>query len=151
MSAETGARPAPLVLDASVLTEVARADSDVMTLIQGWDAAGQPLVLPALAITAASLDMRSQDAEDLLHGLEQLESAMVAPLRDTAQSTRLAAVINRTGLDPWDAHVAAVADTSVCPIATLNADKWRKHARDLDERLHFVEITDPDGGGEPPS
>lgn len=147
MNEDAGARPAPLVLDVSVLTEVARADGGLMTLIQGWDAAGQALVVPALAITAASLDMRSQDAQDLLLGLERLESAMVAPLRDTEQATRLAAVIARTGLDPWDAHVAAVADASVCPIITLDAAKWREHALDLDEPLYFVEIADPDDKG----
>lgn len=58
----------------------------------------------------------------------------------------LAAVIARTGLDPRDAHVAAVADASVCPILTLNAAKWRQHAGDLDDRLHFIEIVDPDQG-----
>jgi predicted nucleic acid-binding protein len=144
VSEDAGARPGPLVLDVSVLAEVARADAALMTLIQGWDATGQPLVIPALAITAACLDVRSQDAEDLLHGLERLDNAMVAPLRDTEQATRLAAVIARTGLGPWDAHVAAVADASICPIATLDAAKWLQHARDLDEPLYFVEITDPD-------
>ncbi|MGH3245851.1 MAG: PIN domain-containing protein [Trebonia sp.] len=144
MNEDAGARPAPLVLDVSVLTEVARADAGLMTLIQGWDAVGQPLVIPALAVTAASLDIRSPDAEDLLRGLERLENAMVAPLQDTEQATHLAAVIARTGLDPWDAHVAAVADASVCPVVTLDADKWREHARDLDEPLYFVEIADPD-------
>jgi hypothetical protein len=48
-----------------------------------------------------------------------------------------------TGLDPWDAHVAAVADASICPILTLDAAKWRQHADDLDESLHFIEIADP--------
>jgi hypothetical protein len=71
---------------------------------------------------------------------------MVAPLRDTEQATRLAAVIARTGLDPWDAHVAAVADASVCAILTLEAEKWREHARDLDEPLYFIEIAEPDDG-----
>jgi predicted nucleic acid-binding protein len=144
VSEDAGAHPGPLVLDVSVLAEVARADAGLMTLIQGWDAAGQPLVIPAIAITGACLDVRSQDAEDLLHGLERLENAMVAPLRDTEQATRLAAIIARTGLDPWDAHVAAVADASICPIATLDAAKWREHARDLDEPLYFVEIADPE-------
>lgn len=147
MNAETGARPTPFVLDSSVLAEVARADSGLMSLIQSWDAVGQPMVIPALAITAASLDMRSPEAEELLHGLERMENSMVAPLRDADQSTRLADVITRTGLDPWNAHVAAVADASVCPIVTLDGSEWQKHAHDLDERLHFIEIADPDDIG----
>ena len=71
---------------------------------------------------------------------------MVAPLRDAEQAARLAAVIAATGLDPRDAHVAAVADASVCPILTLDAAKWRQHAGDLDEPLYIIEIVNP---GEP--
>ena len=69
---------------------------------------------------------------------------MIAPLRDAEQAVRLAAVIAKTGLDPWDAHAAAVADAAICPILTLNAARWREHAADLDEPLHFIEIAEPD-------
>ncbi len=144
MSEDGGARPAPLVLDASVLIEAARGDFGIMTLLQGYNADAVPLVIPVLATVAASLDTRSDDAEAILHGLERLGNAMAAPVLDAEQAVRLADVIARTGLDPWDAHVAAVADASVCPILTLDAAKWREHAGDLDERLHFVEIADPD-------
>lgn len=144
MSEVGGFRPAPLVLDASVLIQAARGDAGIMTLIQGFDADGQPLIIPVLAVTAASLDTRSEDAEAILHGLERLENAMAAAVRDAEQAVRLADVIARTGLDPWDAHVAAVADASVCPILTLDTAKWQEHAGDLDEPLHFVEIADRD-------
>jgi predicted nucleic acid-binding protein len=110
-----------------------------------YDARSQPLVIPVLAMTAAALDTRTEEAEELLAGLERLDSVMVAPVRDAEQAARLAAVIGRTGLDPWDAHVAAVADAAICPILTLEAGKWRKHARDLDEPLHIIEIADPEG------
>lgn len=143
MSEDGGARPAPLILDASVLIEAARGHAGVMTLIQGYDADGQPLIIPVMAVTAASLDTRSEDAEAILHGLERLKNAMAAPVRDAEQAVRLAAVVARTGLDPYDAHVAAVADAAVCPILTLDAAKWRERAHDLDEPLHFVEIADP--------
>ena len=154
MSEDAGAVPAPYVLDVSVLTAVARADAGVTSLILDLAARGQPLVLPALAMVAASLDARSEDADDALRGLEQLGSAEVAPLRDADQAARLAAVIARTGLDPWDAHVAAVADAAICPILTLAAAKWREHSADLDEPLHVIEIADPgeapgDSGSEP--
>ena len=56
---------------------------------------------------------------------------------------RLAAVIARTDLDPWDAHVAAVADAAVCAILTLDSAKWREHTGNLDEPLHVIEIADP--------
>lgn len=47
------------------------------------------------------------------------------------------AVMARTALEPWDAHVAAIADASVCPILTLDAAKWRQHSEDLDDRLYI--------------
>ena len=115
-----------------------------MTLVQELDARGRPLVIPVLAVTGASLDIRSDEAAELLEGLERLGNAMTAALLDAEQAVRLAAVIARTGLDPWDAHVAAVADASVCPIITLDAGKWRQHSGDLDEPLHIIEIADPD-------
>ena len=144
MSEDSGATAPPYIVDLSVAVAVARFDDSVMTLIQGYDARGQSLVLPVLALTGASLDVRTEDADDLLEGLERLGNAEVAPLRDAEQAARLAAVIARTGLDLWDAHVAAVADASVCPILTLDAPKWRQHSGDLDDPLHIIEIADPD-------
>ena len=135
--------PAPLILDTSVLIAIARADPDIIGLIQDYDARSQPLAIPALAITGASLDTRSEEADTLLAGLELLESVTVAPLNGTQQATRLAAIMTRTGLDPWDAHVAAVADAAVCPIVTLNAAKWQQPSADLDQPLHIIEIADP--------
>jgi predicted nucleic acid-binding protein len=131
------------VLDVSVLVGVARDDHGVMSLIQRLDAAGRPLVIPVLAMTAGSLDIRSDDTEALLHGLEQLGNAMTASLQDAEQAVRLAEVIARTGLDLWDSHVAAVADAAVCPVLTLDGEKWRQHTSDLDEPLHIIEIANP--------
>jgi len=144
VSDSEGAAPHPYVLDVSTLAAIARGDEGIMNLMQMLDGQGRPLVLPVLALTAASLDARSDDADELLEGMELLEGAMTVPVRDTEQALALAEVIARTGLDPWDAYVAAVADASVCPILTLDPDKWREHAHDLDELLHFVEIADPD-------
>jgi predicted nucleic acid-binding protein len=152
VSEDVQAVPTPWVLDISVLVEVARGDTRTMTLVQELDARGRPLVIPALAVTGASLDIHSDEAAELLEGLERLKNAMTAPLRDAEQAVRLAAVIARTGLDPWDAHVAAVADAAVCPILTHDAARWRQHEADLDEPLHFIEIADPDeapGGSGP--
>jgi predicted nucleic acid-binding protein len=139
-----GAAPAPWVLDSSVITALARGDARVMTLAQALDADGTPMVIPVLAVAGALLDAPGSEARAILRGLERLRGAMPAPLRGAAQAARLAEVIRRTGLSSYDAHVAAVADASVCPILTLDAAKWREHARDLDEPLHFIEIADPD-------
>jgi predicted nucleic acid-binding protein len=144
VSEDAGAVPAPCILDVSVLAAIARADPEVTGLILELDARGQPLVLPVLALAAASLDSRGADADDALRGLEQLDNTEVAPLRDADQAAGLAAVIARTGLDPWDAHVAAVADAAICPILTLDAAKWHGLTPDPDSPLHIIEITDPD-------
>jgi predicted nucleic acid-binding protein len=144
VSEDGGASPAPLILDASVLTAIVRGDVGVMSLIQGYDADEQPTVIPVLAVTAAVLDMRNEETVDLLAGLERLGRSMTAPLRDAEQAAALADVIARTGLDPWDAHVAAVADAAVCPVLTLDGEKWRQHTGDLDEPLHLIEIADPE-------
>lgn len=58
---------------------------------------------------------------------------MIASLPGTEQAVALAAVTARTGLDPWDAHVAAVADPAICPILTLDAGKRRQPPAGLDE------------------
>jgi hypothetical protein len=115
-----------------------------MGLAQALDGHGRPLVIPALAVTGALLGAADSEAPAILRGLERFRNAMPAPLHGALQAARLADVIGRSGLDPWDAHVAAVADASVCPILTMDAGKWRQHARALDEPLHFVEIADPD-------
>jgi predicted nucleic acid-binding protein len=133
----------PLVLDASVLTAVARADPDIIRLLQGYDARRQPMVMSALASTGASLDVRSDEADDLLAGLELLDSVTAAPFSGAEQGARLAGVIARTGLSPWDAHVAAIADVAICPILTLDAVRWEQPSADLDEPLHIIEISDP--------
>lgn len=145
MSNGRGPSLVPLILDASILTAIARADVDIMTLILDYHAGRQPIIAPALAVTAASLDMPGEDAADFLGGLELLPSVMVAPLQGAEQAVRLAAVIASTGLDAWDAHVAAVADSAICPILTLDGDKWRQLRADLDEPLQIIEIADPEG------
>jgi predicted nucleic acid-binding protein len=147
VSEDGGFTPAPLILDVSVLIAIARSDTGVIALIQDYDAEGQPLVVPVLAVTAASIDMRSEEAADLFGGLELFGNIEIASLQGIEQAVRLADVMARTELDPWDAHVAAIADASVCRILTLDAAKWRQHEYDLDERLHIVEIADPDENG----
>lgn len=146
MTEESGAAPTPYVLDVSVLVAVARADAEVTRLVITLDGRGQPLVVPVLAITGASLDTRTEDGDVALLGLERLENTIIAPVRDVEQAASLAAVIVKTGLETYDAHVAAVADASVCPILTMDALKWREHATTLDEPLHIIEIAETGEG-----
>jgi hypothetical protein len=59
VSEDSGAVPAPYVLDVRVLTAITRGDYGIMTFIQQLDASGQPLVISVLAMTGAVLDLRS--------------------------------------------------------------------------------------------
>jgi predicted nucleic acid-binding protein len=145
--AEGGAAPQPWILDVSVLTAVARADTGVTRLLLILDGRGQPLVIPILALAAASQDARSEDADRALRGLGNLENVLTAPLRDADQAARLTAIAAKTDLDLGDAHVAAVAGASGCPVLTLDLTKWRQHGRDLDPPLQFIEIDDPPENG----
>jgi hypothetical protein len=88
-----------------VVTAAARGDPDIIGLVREYAARGQLLVIPAMAIAGASLDARGEEADDLLGGLELLDNVTIAPLRGTEQAARLADIIARTGLDPWDAPV----------------------------------------------
>jgi predicted nucleic acid-binding protein len=139
-----GQVPTPLILDSSVLRELARGDIETIGLVLRYDASGQPLVVPALAITQAILDTKAVDAQHAVHGLAEMDHVTVAPLRDAEQATALATVMSLTGLDVWDAHVAAVADAAVCPILTYDPAKWESPSRALEHRLHVWEIADPD-------
>ena len=78
---------------------------------------------------------------------EALNFWITSPLPHCAarsEPSGCAGIIARTGLDPWDAHAAAIADMAIYPILTLDAAKWRQPSADLDEPLHIVEISDPE-------
>jgi predicted nucleic acid-binding protein len=138
--------PTPLIVDTSVLTAITRTDPGVIGLMQIFDARSQPLVIPALAITGASLDAHSEDIDDLLAGLEMLETVTVASLHGARRAAKVARIIDDTGLTTWDAHVAAVAAASKCAILTLDAANWRQVSGAFDPPLQIVEIADTDEG-----
>jgi hypothetical protein len=71
--------PKPWVLDVSVLVAIARADAEVTNLVITLDGRGQPLIIPVLAVAAASGDTRTEDGDIALRGLERLENSLVAP------------------------------------------------------------------------
>lgn len=144
MTDRASAARAPLVLDSTVLRELARGEIATIELVLRFDAAGQPMVAPALAMTQAVLDAPTEDAVPAMHGLAEMDNVVVTPVRDAAQAVRLAQVMTLTELATWDAHVAAVADASTCPILTFDAARWDQPARSLEPRLHILEISDPD-------
>ena len=73
-----------------------------------------------------------------------LEAVTVAPLNGARQAARVAGIVASTGLDIWDAHVAAVAAAAKCPILTLDAARWKQVSGAFGPPLQIVEIADPD-------
>lgn len=69
---------------------------------------------------------------------------MSAPVGDVSQALRLREIAEKTGLDICAAHVAVVADASICPILTFDADRWQRVSASLPDPLHVIEITDPE-------
>jgi predicted nucleic acid-binding protein len=141
-----GFPPVPLVLDTGVIIAIARSDAQITSLILSYDDAGQPMVIPVLAMTAAALDMPTGSTALVLRGLQKQGKVIVAPLQGADQAAVLAGIIAKTGLDHGDAQVAAVALVGTYPILTLDAAKWQRCMADLDEHLHIVEIADPEDG-----
>uniref|UniRef100_UPI003F49A784 hypothetical protein n=1 Tax=Nonomuraea sp. CA-252377 TaxID=3240003 RepID=UPI003F49A784 len=135
--------PAPYILDTGVLAEVARGDADLIGLVQDYDRIGQPLVISVLAAAGALFDVTGEEASALLSGLTAFEHVQVAALDGVEQAGLLAQMVQRTGLNPWDGHVAALAFMATCPILTLDRSRWEQPARALDDPLYFIEIADP--------
>jgi hypothetical protein len=135
--------PTPLILDTTILHELARGEIGAIGLIQHFDAHGQPMVVSALAITSTLVDARTEESADAMYGLASMECVTVAPLKDAEQAATLAEVVIATGLEPYEAHTAAIADVSVCPILTLDAPRWQAPSSMLNEPLHVIEINDP--------
>lgn len=132
----------PFVLDDLTLTEVAHGDADLIRLLLSYDAAGQALVVPVLAAGAAYRDNPTPDAGDSLRGLPELDHAFSAPVGDVVQALRLIEIAEKTGLDVCAAQVAAVADASICPILTIDGDRWRRVSASLPDPLYVIEIAD---------
>jgi hypothetical protein len=133
----------PLILDTGVLAELARGDLNLMEMVARWDEQGQPMVMSVVAVAAAARDSGSKDSTDLLLGIATMDQITVAGLREPEHGIILASVLGRTGLDWGDAHVAALADTSVCPVLTLDSAHWTAAVRAFEEPLHVIEISDP--------
>ncbi|GAA3467479.1 hypothetical protein [Nonomuraea roseola] len=137
--------PTPHILDSTILVDVARGDADLIGFLQDFDRAGQALVIPSLAAAGALLESQGlPDAQPLLAGLAAFERTTVAPLDGIHQAAKLADMMAVTGLGPYDAHVAAIADVAICPILTLNAAHWDAPSRALAQPLTIVEIAEPD-------
>ncbi|GII76761.1 hypothetical protein Sru01_17430 [Sphaerisporangium rufum] len=134
------------ILDAGVLMEVARGDAGVIHLLQGMDAAGIGLVVPALAVTGAALDIGARDEQmALIRGVARLESAALAGVvtfddaTDLAHGRRAA----RSLEELWDVQAALQAVMRGCPVLTTDHARWKEASREV-RGLNVVEIAELD-------
>ncbi|GAA4196632.1 hypothetical protein GCM10022252_44270 [Streptosporangium oxazolinicum] len=124
---------------------MACGDVNLIGFLQDFDRAGQSLVISSLTAVGALLDSQGlPDTQALFIGLPAFERTTVAPLDRIHQAAKLADIISATGLNAWDAHVAAIADVAVCPILTLDASRWTQLSRALDNPPYIIEIADPE-------
>lgn len=144
----SGHTPTPLILDSTILDELARGDLRVVEHILGRDAVGQPMVLSTLSITRTLTESNTEAAKEAMTGLAKMKEVLVAPLADAKQAVALAETARETGLGLDEAHVALIAHASVCPILTLDAKRWTEPSHAMPQRLHTLEICDPDDPGD---
>ncbi|MFC7644769.1 hypothetical protein ACFQX6_31815 [Streptosporangium lutulentum] len=100
------------------------------------------MVIPALAITGATLGNKSPEAADALRGLALMEGVTVVPLDGPEESIALADMISATRLAAWDAHAATEALSLIGAILTMDASRWEDPQRQLEEHLQVIEISD---------
>ncbi|GIH80982.1 hypothetical protein [Planobispora longispora] len=135
------------VLDAMVLTEVARGDSDTIILLQQLDAEKITLIVPALAVTGAAVDVGCVDEQlATVRGVCRLNSAKFvgpATFDDSADLAQLRLEIESLG-ELWDVHTAVQAILHGCPILTTDYGRWKDAVLEARGALSVVEVTDLD-------
>lgn len=135
------------VLDATVVSEVARGDSPLITLLFEFDAQGLRLMVPALVVAAVAAEMGGADEGFLpaVRGITRLEHGVYAPLGDFDDALELGQVA--TGMFPdgrglWeDAHTVLLARLEGADILTLDAGRWA--GLELDG-VRVTEVADPE-------
>ncbi|MEU6413928.1 hypothetical protein [Microbispora sp. NPDC046933] len=135
------------VLDVSVVSEVARGDLPMITLLFEFDAQGLRLMVPALVVAAAAAEMGGADEGFLpaVRGIARLEHGVYAPLGDFDDALELgqvAAGLARDSRPLWeDAHTVMLARLEGADILTLDAGRWA--GLELDG-VQVTEVADPE-------
>ncbi|MBG0833244.1 hypothetical protein HS041_36695 [Planomonospora sp. ID67723] len=135
------------VLDAMVLTEVARGDSDIIILLQQLDADKITLIVPALAVTGAAIDIGANDEQmATVRGVCRLNSAKFAGLAafdDSSDLARLRLEVEAFG-ELWDVQAAVQAVLHGCPILTTDYGRWKDAVRETRGEFAVVEVAELD-------
>ncbi|MEU7692466.1 hypothetical protein OHB01_03260 [Microbispora hainanensis] len=136
------------VLDTTVVSEVARGDMPLITLLLELDQQGLRLTVPALVVAAVAAEMGGSDKTGFLpavRGIARLDHGAYGPLGDFDDALELgqaAARLTGDGRPSWeDAHTVMLARLEGADILTLDAGRWA--GLDLDG-VQVTEISDPD-------
>ncbi|SDL75479.1 hypothetical protein SAMN05421874_128104 [Nonomuraea maritima] len=133
------------VLDALLLAEVSRGDPDVIALLQELDASQIPMIVPALAITGATVETAATaDQLAVMRGVGRLGSTRLAALSVFDDSVDLAHMRKEMEGDLWDVQTALQAVLRGCPILTVDGTHWETTARALWGHLVVVQVSQLD-------
>ncbi|GII91900.1 hypothetical protein [Sinosporangium siamense] len=135
------------VLDAALLAQAGHGDGDVIALLQQLDAAQVSLIVPALAVTGATVEAAAtNDQLAVIRGVGRLDAADFAGLTAFDDATDLARM-RLEGDQPdelWDVQTCLQAVLRNCPILTTDAARWKSTVQALGGQLVVVEVSQLD-------
>ncbi|MFF3665961.1 hypothetical protein [Microtetraspora malaysiensis] len=138
--------PRQYVLDVTVVSEVARGDLPLITMLFELDERGLHLVVPALVVSAVAAEMGgSEEAKYLpaVRGIARLEHGAYGPLvgfDDALELGHTAAEMGDKRL--WeDVHTVLLARQEGAAILTLDAGRWSELEL---AGVQVAEIADPE-------
>jgi hypothetical protein len=133
------------VLDVTVLADCARGDAELIGMIQQFDADHVTLVVPALAATAAVIDVGgAHEQVAVIRGICRLSSAQLAGIVvcDDAEELARMRLANQSLKHLWDVQTAEAALSRRIPILTLDNGRWKDVLSE--QHLDVVEVSDLD-------
>ncbi|MEU8280234.1 hypothetical protein ACFYOK_37200 [Microbispora bryophytorum] len=136
------------VLDTTVVSEVARGDMPLITMLLELDQQGLRLMVPALVVAAVAAEVGGSDETGFLpavRGIARLEHGAYGPLSDFDDALELGQAATRLtgdGRPLWqDAHAVMLARLEGADILTLDAGRWA--GLELDG-VQVTEVSDPE-------
>ncbi|GGT10527.1 hypothetical protein GCM10010156_78290 [Planobispora rosea] len=132
-----------LILDASVLTALARQDATTIIMVQQLNNGQIQLVVPSLTAAEALLRAggRAEQAA-LLQGLQRLKMTTVGEYGDILDVVTVAGDLNCQSLG--DAQAVCEACRYQYPILTLDRGHWEKVIRETSDAFTVTAVSDSD-------
>ncbi|MEO3853986.1 hypothetical protein [Acrocarpospora sp. B8E8] len=136
---------ASYVLDASVVSEVARGDGDLITMLFGLTSQRIRVVVPALVVSSVAAELGEPSGFlPAVRGIARLEHGSYGSLADFDDALELGRVLGRLGEEArWpDAHTVMLARRWRGQILTLDTSRWKGYELD---GVPVAEVADPQG------